>query len=249
MHMEEYFVLILIILVFSIIQSFFGVGLLVFGTPSLLLLGYSFDVALTYLLPSSIIISFIQVLQSKASLTLLQKKLLLYSVPGIIIGLIFVISGFISINIGVVVGIMLIISVLFRNIKSLFTFLKRVFNSKLNTYVFIMGLIHGVSNMGGGFLTILVTTLFDKKEEQRKNIAFGYLIFGITQIVILIVFKTQLFTYWSLLFPILSIITYFILGNVIFNKTSDGIYNKLISILIFLYGIVLIFKNIFLINN
>jgi uncharacterized protein len=246
--MEEYFIIISVIIIFSIIQSFFGVGLLVFGTPSLLLLGYSFDVALTYLLPSSIIISLIQVLHSKASLTLLQKKLLLYSVPGIIIGLVFVISGFISINIGIIVGVMLIISVLFRNVKGLFSFLKRIFNSKLNIYVFAIGLIHGISNMGGGFLTILATTIYDKKEEQRKNIAFGYLIFGITQIIVLIVLKMQLFTYWSLIFPLLSIITYFIVGNVIFNKTSEGIYNKLISILIFIYGIVLIFKNVFLIN-
>ena len=32
----------LVISVFAVIQSLFGVGLLVFGTPTLLLLGYAF---------------------------------------------------------------------------------------------------------------------------------------------------------------------------------------------------------------
>jgi uncharacterized protein len=243
--MYELAVLITVIMVFSIIQSLFGVGLLVFGTPTLLLLGYSFEISLTYLLPSSIIISLVQIIHSKASLSAFQKKIFYYSVPSILVGLIFVITEIITFNIGLVVGLMLIISVLLRNIKSLDSFLKNTFKSNLNIYIFIMGFIHGISNMGGGFLTVLVTTLTDKKDEQRKNIACGYLIFGLTQLLVLIVMKYQIFTVWSLYLPVISLIIYFIIGNVIFKKTSDASFNKLISVLIFLYGIVLIINNLF----
>ncbi len=49
------------VLVLAVVQSVFGVGLLVFGTPTLLLLGYPFDQVLAYLLPCSILISALQV--------------------------------------------------------------------------------------------------------------------------------------------------------------------------------------------
>jgi hypothetical protein len=47
---------ILIITIFAIIQSIFETGLLVFGTPTFLLLGYSFDETLSILVPVSVTI-------------------------------------------------------------------------------------------------------------------------------------------------------------------------------------------------
>src|SRR5689334_5010852 len=55
---------VLIVGTLSVVQSLFGIGLLVFGTPSLLLLGYSFADTLAILLPASITISVLQVLSS-----------------------------------------------------------------------------------------------------------------------------------------------------------------------------------------
>jgi len=52
--------LIIVIVVFSFIQSIFGIGLLLFGTPTLLLFGYSYSETLWILLPCSIVISLIQ---------------------------------------------------------------------------------------------------------------------------------------------------------------------------------------------
>ena len=43
-------------------QSLFGVGLLLFGTPIFLLLGYSFESTLALILPVSIIISLLQII-------------------------------------------------------------------------------------------------------------------------------------------------------------------------------------------
>jgi uncharacterized membrane protein YfcA len=49
--------ILLIVVSTSVIQSVFGVGVLLFGTPLLLLLGYEFVDALGVLLPVSIAIS------------------------------------------------------------------------------------------------------------------------------------------------------------------------------------------------
>ena len=59
--MAEIYYLVTIIAVFSVIQSIFGVGILLFGTPTLLLLEYSYSETLWLLLPCSVVISLIQV--------------------------------------------------------------------------------------------------------------------------------------------------------------------------------------------
>lgn len=53
-----------VIMLFSVIQSIFGMGILVFGTPALLLLGYDFSSVLGLLLPSSVLISFTQLVMT-----------------------------------------------------------------------------------------------------------------------------------------------------------------------------------------
>ena len=55
--------ILLAVVVTSVIQSIFGVGVLLFGTPILLLLGYEFIYALTILLPISIAINSLQILR------------------------------------------------------------------------------------------------------------------------------------------------------------------------------------------
>ena len=55
----------LIISIFCFFQSVFGVGLLLLGTPTFLLMGYNFFEVLNILLPYSILISFLQISSSK----------------------------------------------------------------------------------------------------------------------------------------------------------------------------------------
>ena len=56
---------IIIIIILIILQSIFGIGLLLFGTPTFILFGYSFAETLSLLLPISILISLIQIFFSK----------------------------------------------------------------------------------------------------------------------------------------------------------------------------------------
>src|SRR5882757_7687039 len=49
-----------IIAVLAVVQSLFGIGLLVFGTPTLLLLGFPYQDALAILLPASLAVSLLQ---------------------------------------------------------------------------------------------------------------------------------------------------------------------------------------------
>ena len=78
------------VLCFAIVQSVYGVGLLVFGTPYLILNNAGFDDGklLGFLLPSSFLISFHQVLVHRNVVTAETKSVLPVMV-GLPLGLIF----------------------------------------------------------------------------------------------------------------------------------------------------------------
>ena len=74
------FIIVLVIAVFSVVQSIFGVGLLVFGTPTFLLLGVSYVDAVGYLLPSSLLLSFLQTHGFKNKIRI-ARGIVLYAIP------------------------------------------------------------------------------------------------------------------------------------------------------------------------
>ena len=55
----------IIILFLIVFQSIFGIGLLVFGTPTLMILGYQYSDILSVLLPISCSISLIQIINAR----------------------------------------------------------------------------------------------------------------------------------------------------------------------------------------
>ena len=61
----DYYFLFIIILILSFVQSILGIGLLVLGTPTLMFLGNSFFETMSIIIPSSIVISFLQVIDEK----------------------------------------------------------------------------------------------------------------------------------------------------------------------------------------
>ena len=80
--------ILIIIVILAFIQSIFGVGLLVFGTPILLILNYDFFSILGILLPSSLIISLLQI-NNILNVVKEEKKSFITAIIGISFGLLF----------------------------------------------------------------------------------------------------------------------------------------------------------------
>jgi len=78
-----------LILVLALVQSLFGVGILLFGTPILLLGGYEYQEALMYLLPASAALSWSQVWDFKVyKLDGGYRKLfILICIPSLVLGM------------------------------------------------------------------------------------------------------------------------------------------------------------------
>ena len=95
------FDIVIVIIITAFIQSIFGVGVLLFGTPLLLLLGYGFIDAIIILLPISISINLIQIAKDYRSVDFdFYKKILIFSIPFVIVFLFLVTK--VQINIGLI---------------------------------------------------------------------------------------------------------------------------------------------------
>ena len=93
----------------TVIQSIFGVGVLLFGTPLLLILGYDFIQALYILLPISLTINLLQIAQHHTHIdTDFYTKILICTIPFVVLFLFIVSSA--SINIGIIIGVFLLVS-------------------------------------------------------------------------------------------------------------------------------------------
>ena len=233
--------IVITVIICSIIQSFFGVGLLVFGTPVLLLLGVPFQQALIYLLPCSIFVSALQVVEGW-SLIQIKQKIFFLMLPSILVGVFLIFYLEKKLNARIPIGILLLVTTFLRLTSIGRTLLKEFFQKRENLSLISIGLIHGLTNMGGSLLTIYASNVFRGKNVLRANIALIYLLMASTQMAYLTVMHNDLMN--SLLFLIvpLSGCIFLLLGNRIFRiqKNTDQFYQNLLSGFILLLALLML---------
>jgi len=99
----------IIIFLLATFQAMFGVGLLLFGTPIFLLIGYDFESTLVLLLPISISISFLQIFYQKNSIRSLVLEYNIFCLPFLTLFLV------IAINLKDALGAKLYVSIFLIN--------------------------------------------------------------------------------------------------------------------------------------
>lgn len=233
----------LAVLVTAGVQSIFGVGVLLFGTPILLVLGYEFVTALTILLPISLTINLLQVGRHAQAINLsFYRRVLTLSVPCIMVSLFLVTK--IKLNIGVLVGLFLI----FVALKSVYPPFQRLLDSMIRydrLYFVAMGIIHGLTNLGGSLLTAILHAKQYDKDVTRATAAASYGTFALFQLITLV---------WAVgqtAFPLSTIVTYMLMGvgmfllteTLLYGKISTERYREIFAVFLFVSGTVLIFKS------
>ena len=223
---------IILIALFCVIQSIFGVGLLLLGTPTFLLIGYDFFEVLNILLPYSIVISFIQIFINKKKNFKFGKKILIHSIPFLILGLIFVEYIQYKINFVLIASIFLITfsALNIRNLNN-----KKIKIKNINFSLKFLGLFHGLTNLGGSLLTIISSNVHSDKNIIRYNISSGYLIFALFQLLLINIFFNQInFDYLKFIWlPIII----FILSQKFFKKMNNTLFYNSLNIFTLSYGI------------
>lgn len=194
-----------------IIQSIAGVGVLVIGTPLLLISNYNFIEILSILLPISIFTSFLNLIflkfnKKKFSIRIDRKLNLLFFVfclPFIFAGL-YIVKNFNEfINFKYLVSGVIFFSIIITNQKRFFIELNN--NLKI-VFLSLIGLVHGVSNAGGSLLSLFLTSNF-KKNQSRYNITYFYFFLALFQYsMFLIIFEIERdiinFFYISIILPL-----------------------------------------------
>ena len=234
--------LIPLVLILTLFQSVFGVGLLLFGTPTLLAVGIPFFEVLSIILPPSLSISVQQVIRNK------QLIQLSYNVTLIIFFALFAglsIAVFLIQNsqVELLIGLVLIIISITRFREERFRTLKyKIINHERMAF-FLVSLIHGVTNMGGGFLTYIMSSKYKSKEKISANIATIYAIYASFQIMALISFERFTFDINALILTFISASTYYLIGNFLINKINDNYFRNAITFIILIYGFVSILSS------
>ena len=238
----DYYILITI-LITAIVQSIFGTGVLLFGTPLLLILGYNFQYALIILLPTSILISFFQLKNNLNKIDIqFYKKLFLFSIPPII--LFFYLTNLNSIRINIFVGIFLVVVAIKENILSINRMIKLLIKYE-SLYLMIMGMIHGITNLGGALLSAIVFSKNLSKDSKRTTIAICYLTFALFQIITLIIaFNDNSFlNIFNFVYWILGPVTFFTVEKYLYFRIDGRKYIKYSNFFLFVLGLMLIIKN------
>jgi uncharacterized membrane protein YfcA len=236
--------ILIVIIITSFIQSIFGVGVLLFGTPLLLLLEYDFIHAVIILLPISLAINLIQIIKDYRSVDLdLYKKILLYTIPFVVIFL-FVVTE-IKLNIGIIIGLFLLFVAAknFSNkINGIIKFLVRY--EKL--YFMLMGIIHGMTNLGGSLLTAIVHSKDYEKKIARVTVAISYATFAIFQIITLAVLGYRIDTRISEngIYLIVGLAIFILTEKIVYMEINNENYAKSFATFLILSGLLLCIKSI-----
>tara|TARA_Y100000814_G_scaffold20944_1_gene14146 strand:+ start:141 stop:875 length:735 start_codon:yes stop_codon:yes gene_type:complete len=225
----------IIILILSLFQSLFGIGLLLFGTPTFLFLGYDFESTLALLLPISVTISFLQIMYEKSSIRSLASEFNIFCLPYLVIFLLLVINLGNVIEIRTYVAAALIISsILILNKNRILEIDTFILKYRKLSLVFI-GTVHGFTNMGGSFLSMFSTVVTADRASARKYIAFGYLVMGTLQYITLLIFGTRHIDLDNLYYVIVPLVVFFPTQN-LFKKIDDSLFMNIITYIALIFG-------------
>ena len=220
-----------LILVLALVQSLFGVGILLFGTPILLIMGYEYQEALMYLLPASAALSWSQVWDFRAYKLDggYRKHFLLICIPSLMLGM-FVTQYFnFKFEIRVFVTCMLFLAFILRTSSRLRVKLQSLMRRKLKIALASMGLIHGLSNMGGSVLTPLVSSLYSDKNKVMAGVSFDYAFMATFQLLILVLIQGHKFIPQYFVCSLLALAVRYFIGKKVFAFTKEKYYQRLIN--------------------
>jgi uncharacterized protein len=230
------------VVITAAIQSIFGVGVLLFGTPILLLLGYGFIHVLTVLLPISVSINLLQIAMHRRHIDwALFRKILVYTIPFVVLCLVLVTEA--RFNVGFIVGPFL----LFVALKDFSPRIDALVGSLMRherLYLVVMGIVHGLTNLGGSLLTALTHSKHYDKDRTRVTTALGYCTFAVFQIATLVVTERRVHIDYGehAIYVGAGVAVFVLVDRLFYVRIDDAAYRRLFAVFLFVSGCLLIYK-------
>ena len=108
-----------------------------------------------------------------------------------------------------------------------------------------IGIVHGLTNMGGGFLSIFSSYINNNKKYARHFISYGYLTMGVIQYLVLLFFEYKSLDFSKIYYVFLAFLLY-VPSQEIFKKVNNFFFRKIISIIALIYGLIILITNFYI---
>ena len=231
----------IVVLFCTMVQNIFGVGILVFGTPVLLSLGYDFVTTLGILLPSSLLVSVTQIVTIKNAV-FPTLKVFVHSVIGVALGATLLITYCVPVFIYIVTALAMLFA---GGLRLRLDLRDRVGYWMARPYLkfyFLNGIFHGFSNLGGILLVLKNNLDTVDKNQALMSTASVYLIYVMSQIVVfLILGNHEPFRDGLVMSPLIALFS-IVLGNKPLTLLSVNVLDNALGIFFILVSFVLSYK-------
>ena len=199
--------IILTLFICTFVQSIFGVGILVFGTPILLTLDYEYFDVLGILCPTSLGVSLVQILKAQ-KISALNLKINILSIVGVFAGFALLIIFAVPTSIYAIVAATMFLACLLRFKANLQAKVSNLLHSFNVTFYVANSIFHGFSNMGGILLVLKHNLDPNQQTQALSNTAVMYFIYVACQVVVLLNFgDTSTFFLGVLMAPLVIFLT------------------------------------------
>lgn len=249
--MSEIDLIYIILPLLIMIQTIIGVGVLVIGTPLMLFLNYNMVSILSLLLPISLITSLINIFLIKTNKKygnikidkLILKNFLIICLPSIFIGLLILYFYSTFINFKLIIAAVILLSLLLKiTYKKILSGTNHFF---VRTFMFFVGIVHGLTNSGGTLLMLFLNYINKEKvKNSRQNTTFFYFYLVFFQYLIFLFLFNQIYE-----FKINLMIIFLILFGIIFGISVEKLVNKnyfqiIVNIIALISAVTLIFFSV-----
>ena len=221
---------VLVVAMFAVVQSLFGIGLLMFGTPTLLLLGYPFSQTLAILLPASIVVSLLQVSDMPRRFDGLLPRLAGWCLIPIALTLASVLAWDRHVSLNLPVAVLLMLFVVVRLFPRLRAVASQWVSGHERLWLVFMGIAHGLSNLGGGLLMIFAGSRYRHKEDIRALVAHCYVCIMAVQLLVLAVFTPAVFGASQLGYMAVAALVFLVVGRRVFRWVSAPAFDWLLTL-------------------
>ena len=168
----------------TLVQNVFGVGILVFGTPVLLSMGYGYLEVLGILCPSSLGVSLVQIIMIRGA-KFPKPSEVFQSISGVVIGATVLSMFAVPIFIYVITAIVMFFAGILRLSGEFQRAVVKALEFKTPYFYFVNAVFHGFSNLGGVLLVFKNSIVTTDKNQKLMNTAFIYALYVIFQIIVL----------------------------------------------------------------
>ena len=196
-------------------------------------------------MPISIFINLFQIKNDFEEINFIfLKKVLSLSIPFIVL-LIYCFNYNLT-DINFIIGVFLVIISLKEKNSIIKKLIKILFKYE-NIVLIIMGIIHGLTNLGGALLSAIVFNKNLSKKGKRATVSICYLTFALFQLSTITILsnKSDILIGYNYLYWVLGLIIFYLTEKYIYFKIKEENYVNYSNLFLLMIGIILLIKTNF----